>query len=73
MILMFSLDISVLAQERKPNTDDNLSISDYCNAYQQAEDDNLLSLDKYNQEYDRLCLGTFLSLSLFFINIKNLQ
>lgn len=51
MVLMLSSTITVLAQEAKPNNDDYLSISDYNNVYQQTEDDNLLSLDSYNQKY----------------------
>lgn len=49
MILIAST-ITVIAQVSKSNND-YLSISDYNSAYKQSQDDNLLSLDQYNQEY----------------------
>lgn len=51
MVLMLSSTILVSAQEAKPNDDEYLSISDYNNTYQQAESEDLLSLDSYNQKY----------------------
>ena len=48
---MLSSTIPVSAQETNPNNDENLSISDYNNTYQQADNEDLLSLESYNQKY----------------------